>query len=75
MMKPMATPDKCKCGKDLDDWGGRTHADDTECIYVPCDDPKCLALRNPPRTELDEVLEALDHWQKHRWLHGCSHSR
>jgi len=40
---------------------------------VSCDDLLCPALIDPKTNE--ELFDALEHWQGHNLLDGCSHGR
>lgn len=40
-------------------------------VHVSCDE-NCQALNEPETVE--ELRAALDHWQSHGYLHGCSHA-
>lgn len=42
---------------------------------VPCDDVSCQAKGEPNRRSLTELRAALEHWEGHRYLAGCSHAR
>lgn len=69
-----ATPeaDDCpKCGAWLNGMWLSDHMDD--CPYEHCDDPTCLALKEPLTD--DECRTALNHWKTHAYLGGCAHSR
>lgn len=44
-----------------------------ECVYVPCDDLTCRALR-VPATE-GQYYDAYVHWRHHANAGGCSHGR
>jgi hypothetical protein len=72
MTAPTQQPLICKCGKPVDEFGD--HGDDSQCIYVGCDEEDCRALKNPNRDDLREVLAAMDHWWCHRYQYGCSHA-
>lgn len=66
----LAADDCPKCGAQLNGEPERGH---DGCPYVACDHEACRALVTP-RTA-DEWEQAAIHWQKHRYLHGCSHGR
>ncbi len=50
-----------------EDWNVREKAG-----LVSCDDFKCQAKEEPET--LEEYKLALEHWQGHSWLSGCSHA-
>lgn len=41
---------------------------------VYCDDD-CGAYADPDPNSLEELRAALDHWENHSYLSGCSHAR
>lgn len=53
-----------------DPYGLHRH-DDQGRELVACDGYNCIALQEPQT--LEEYKVALDHWENHSWLHGCSH--
>lgn len=60
--------DLCTC-EELADRGRRRFG--SHCsLHVDCD-MICKALREPVTTE--EVAVALEHWESHSYLAGCSH--
>jgi hypothetical protein len=41
-------------------------------VHVDCDETDCTALREPGDS-VEELKKALEHWQEHGYLCGCSH--
>ena len=73
---PLTCP---KCEQELPSWVDDEDAKDraricileASCLFVPCDDLSCRALKSPA-TKLDWEI-ATEHWRSHRYMHGCSH--
>lgn len=40
---------------------------------VDCDE-ECPAFAEPNRSDVKELQDALDHWEYHSFLGGCSHA-
>lgn len=75
---------RCLCGAVVEDAepedlkGGRIHNGFHEyyddCPYVRCDHNDCRAKKDPG-TDVVELQRAVDHWQHHAYMSGCSHAR
>lgn len=75
MNDPLTTCPRCNAGTvelDPNDRHSGYHSDGRECPFVACDDPSCMALREPDR---ENLRLAYEHWRYHSYLSGCSHSR
>lgn len=40
---------------------------------VACQEPGCKAKRDPDLNSLEELRAALEHWEYHHYMNGCSH--
>ena len=85
---PMSNPSVCpRCHDSLDtlwgeSWEYRSHrppSDDDHvtgtCLYEPCDDLECRALKDPNYGNVSQLADAYEHFKSHRYLSGCAHGQ
>lgn len=65
-------PTSCRCGVVLESWELYDHQYDA-CSLVFCDSLDCRAKNHPQ--DIDDYAAAVEHWQHHKYLSGCSHAR
>lgn len=56
------------------EWNNRfVHVEEDWYRLADCDDKLCIARENP--ATLSEAMLTIEHYQKHSYLHGCSHGK